>query len=131
MAQERDVKTTACRRIAELVERQREAMTELSDRLWELAETKFEEFESAGLLAERLKQQGFTVAFGTGGMPTAFTASYGSGWPVIAILGEYDALPGMSQTAGALSGNRLSPEAAGTAAAIICWARVRSPRRWP
>ncbi|MGG2992842.1 amidohydrolase [Paenibacillus macerans] len=113
MVQERGAKTAAWRRIAELVEQRREAMTELSDRLWELAETKFEEFESAGLLAERLKQQGFTVAFGTGGLPTAFTASYGSGWPVIAILGEYDALPGMSQTAGAAFREPLKPGGSG------------------
>ncbi|MCM3702398.1 amidohydrolase [Paenibacillus macerans] len=113
MAQERDVKTAAWKRIAELVERRREAMTELSDRLWELAETKFEEFESAGLLAERLEQQGFTVAFGIGGLPTAFMASYGSGWPVIAILGEYDALPGMSQTAGAVIREPLKPGGSG------------------
>lgn len=88
-------------------------MTELSDRLWELAETKFEEFESAGLLAERLEQEGFTVAFGTGGLPTAFTASYGSGRPVIAILGEYDALPGMSQIAGAAFREPLKPGGSG------------------
>ncbi|MGZ7442832.1 amidohydrolase [Paenibacillus sp. TH7-28] len=113
MAQERDVKTAAWKRIAELVERRREAMTELSDRLWELAETKFEEFESAGLLAERLEQQGFTVAFGIGGLPTAFMASYGCGWPVIAILGEYDALPGMSQTAGAVIREPLKPGGSG------------------
>ncbi|MEC0141358.1 amidohydrolase [Paenibacillus macerans] len=113
MVQERGAKTAAWKRIAELVERRREAMTELSDRLWELAETKFEEFESAGLLAERLEQEGFTVAFGTGGLPTAFTASYGSGRPVIAILGEYDALPGMSQIAGAAFREPLKPGGSG------------------
>lgn len=78
------------------------SLSALSDRIWELAETKFEEFASAELLACRLEQEGFAVERGTGGLPTAFMASYanGSGGPVIAFLGEYDALPGLSQQGG-------------------------------
>lgn len=80
------------------------SMAELSDRIWGLAETKFEEFASAELLASRLEQEGFRVERGIGGLPTAFVASFShhaEEGPVIALLGEYDALPGLSQQAGA------------------------------
>jgi aminobenzoyl-glutamate utilization protein B len=88
--------------ISELVDKMRPSMTDLSDRIWELAETRFEEFVSAELLAERLEQEGFTVERGIGGLPTAFMASYSQGkdGPVLALLGEYDALPGLSQKDG-------------------------------
>lgn len=80
-------------------------MTALSDRIWELAETKFEEFASAELLASMLEREEFTVERGSGGLPTAFMASYtqGTGGPIIAFLGEYDALPGLSQQEGLAS----------------------------
>lgn len=88
--------------ISGIVDRMRSSMTALSDRIWELAETKFEEFESAELLVSLLEQNGFAVDRGIGGLPTAFLASYtsGTGVPVIAFLGEYDALPGLSQQEG-------------------------------
>lgn len=88
--------------IDRLADELKPAMSALSDSIWELAETKFEEFASAGLLASRLEQEGFAVERGVAGLPTAFVASYavGSGGPVIAFLGEYDALPGLSQQGG-------------------------------
>jgi aminobenzoyl-glutamate utilization protein B len=55
------------------------------------------EFKSSALLAEELERNGFKVERGVAGMPTAFIASWGSSKPVIGILGEYDALPGLSQ----------------------------------
>jgi aminobenzoyl-glutamate utilization protein B len=61
--------------------------------LWGLAETALQEKESANLLRERLRQEGFNVTSGQGGMPTAFVAEFGAGRPVIGILAEYDALP--------------------------------------
>jgi len=79
------------------VERQRAEMTRMSDAIWQYAETALRETRSAKLLADYAEQQGFKVERGAAGMPTAFTASYGAGRPVIAILGEYDALPGISQ----------------------------------
>lgn len=93
---------TEWRRIAVIVDGLGSSVTELSDRIWELAETKFEEFASAKLLADQLEQAGFAVERGIGGLPTAFMASYGCGpgGPVIALLGEYDALPGLSQQDG-------------------------------
>jgi aminobenzoyl-glutamate utilization protein B len=72
-------------------------LIEISDTIWDYAETALRETRSAALLAERAERHGFTVERGVAGMPTAFVASYGSGEPVIAVLGEYDALPGLSQ----------------------------------
>ncbi|MDX1547507.1 MAG: amidohydrolase [Rhodothermales bacterium] len=63
--------------------------------LWELSETAMKEVDSAALLADALEAAGFTVERGVAGMPTAFVASYGSGEPVIGVLAEYDALPGV------------------------------------
>jgi aminobenzoyl-glutamate utilization protein B len=65
--------------------------------IWEFAEVGLEERRSSALLVEKLKSAGFDVQTGVAGMPTAFVASFGSGKPVIAVLAEYDALPGMSQ----------------------------------
>lgn len=87
--------------IAASIDRLSPQLTALSDRIWELAETKFEEFGSARLLAGMLEEAGFDVSHGIGGLPTAFMASFGQGdGPVIALLGEYDALPGLSQRDG-------------------------------
>ena len=69
----------------------------LSDKIWEAAETAFEETKSAELLAFYAEQNGFNVERGVAEIPTAFVATYGSGKPVISILGEFDALPGISQ----------------------------------
>ncbi len=81
------------------VERNRAVYEALSDRVWEYAETGFQERESASSLAAALESEGFTVDRGIAGMETAFVGSYGSGNPVVALLGEYDALPGLSQVA--------------------------------
>jgi len=70
---------------------------EVSDRIWEFAELGLQEFKSSSLLAEELKKAGFKIEMGVAGMPTAFLATYGSGRPVIGVMGEYDALPGLSQ----------------------------------
>lgn len=67
--------------------------------IWHLAEMGYQEEQSAALLQSKLEQEGFRIEKGVAGIPTAFIAEYGSGSPVIAILGEYDALPGLSQEA--------------------------------
>ena len=69
----------------------------ISDSIWSFAELGMQEFKSSRLLADTLEEAGFTVEMGAAGMPTCFVASYGSGKPVIGILGEYDALPMISQ----------------------------------
>ncbi|MEM8999581.1 MAG: amidohydrolase [Bacteroidota bacterium] len=81
------------------IERHEEALIKISDSIWALAETAFDEHESARILADYAAQNGFTVDRGVAEMPTAFVATYGSGKPVISVLGEFDALPGISQKA--------------------------------
>ncbi len=71
--------------------------TKIADKIWDLAEIGYQETRSSSLLMEQLKNAGFKITDKIGGLPTAFMAEYGSGQPVIAILGEYDALPGMQQ----------------------------------
>ncbi len=67
--------------------------------LWEWAEVGYQEQKSSGLLKSELKANGFTITPGVAEIPTAFVAEYGTGGPVIAILAEYDALPGINQDA--------------------------------
>lgn len=67
--------------------------------IWGFAEVGYKEVKSSQLLQETLKNNGFNIQSGVAEIPTAFVASYGSGKPVIAILAEYDALPGLSQQA--------------------------------
>lgn len=74
-------------------------LIKISDEIWKLAETAFEENQSSKLLADYAEEHGFKVERGVAGIPTAFVATYGSGAPVISILGEFDALPGISQKA--------------------------------
>lgn len=72
---------------------------DISRRIWEFAEVGYKETKSSALLASELEAAGFHIERGVAEMPTAFTASFGQGKPVIAILGEFDALPGLSQDA--------------------------------
>jgi aminobenzoyl-glutamate utilization protein B len=81
------------------VDRHREELINLSNQIWAFAETALRETRSAKTLADYAEKQGFKVERGVAGLPTAFTAVYGTGRPVIGILGEYDALPGISQKA--------------------------------
>lgn len=67
--------------------------------IWGFAEVGYQEVKSSALLQQELQGAGFTLDVGVAGAPTAFVASYGSGKPVIAIIGEFDALPGLSQDA--------------------------------
>ncbi|HPE47472.1 MAG TPA: amidohydrolase [Hyphomonas sp.] len=72
---------------------------ELASKIWNWAEVGYQEEKSSALLQETLKEEGFTVEADVAGIPTAFVASYGTGGPVIAILAEFDALPGINQAA--------------------------------
>ncbi|HEU4522544.1 MAG TPA: amidohydrolase, partial [Thermoanaerobaculia bacterium] len=98
----------AAPRVANLAEKQQAVKTvdshraeliALSYEIWRHAETALKETRSSEALAEFAEKQGFRVTRGLAGMPTAFLAEYGSGSPVIGIMGEYDALPGISQKA--------------------------------
>ncbi len=81
------------------IERHKTEIIALSDQVWGFAETALLEIRSSKALADYAEQQGFAVERGVAGMPTAFMASYGEGRPIIGVLGEYDALPGLSQKA--------------------------------
>ncbi|MEQ8362848.1 MAG: amidohydrolase [Cyclobacteriaceae bacterium] len=73
--------------------------SEIAKEIWDYAELGFLEEKSTAVLQNLLEQEGFKIDKGVAGMPTAFVATYGSGKPVIGILAEYDALPGLSQKA--------------------------------
>jgi aminobenzoyl-glutamate utilization protein B len=81
------------------IEKQKTDLIKMSDQIWGFAETALKEFKSSKVLADYAEKQGFKVTRGVAGMPTAFTAEYGQGRPLIGVLGEYDALPGISQKA--------------------------------
>jgi aminobenzoyl-glutamate utilization protein B len=71
----------------------------VAKQIWDFAEVGYQEEKSSALLQDELKAAGFDVRAGVAGIPTAFVATYGSGRPVVAIIGEFDALPGLSQAA--------------------------------
>lgn len=89
-------------RFLQHIEKRAKMLIELSDAIWDLAEVGLHENQSAELLASYLDTEGFQVTRGVSGMPSAFVAEFGRGKPVIALLGEYDALPGLSQKAGVI-----------------------------
>ena len=82
------------------VEDKANLLTDLSDRIWEYAELSMMEHRSTAAYLEILRNEGFNVRDNLCGMETAFSASYGEGRPVIGLLGEYDALSGLSQVPG-------------------------------
>lgn len=85
----------------------------LAGEIWSFAETALAERRSAEAIVDLLEKEGFKVERGVAGMPTAFVASAGSGAPVVAVLAEYDALPGLSQKAGEAKKNPQSEGAPG------------------
>ena len=83
--------------LKQLVDQNAANWKKVSRQIWEYAELGYHETKSSALLQEQLQAAGFHVQAGVADEPTAFVASYGTGKPVIAILGEFDALPGLSQ----------------------------------
>ncbi|MBY9014894.1 MAG: amidohydrolase [Candidatus Lokiarchaeota archaeon] len=81
------------------VKANRDLLIDVSDQIWEFAELGLEEIKSSKILIKTLNEAGFSVSSNVADMPTAFYADYGKGKPVIGILGEYDALPGLNQKA--------------------------------
>jgi len=94
------------------IDKQAGELTDIANRIWEYAEIALREQRSAAALADHAEKQGFRVERGVAGMPTAFIATYGSGRPVIGVMGEYDALPGISQKASPVK-ESLQPGAGG------------------
>jgi aminobenzoyl-glutamate utilization protein B len=91
--------TASKKSVIQSVEAHQAELIAISDSIWAMAETAFQETGSSKLLADYAEANGFRVERGVAGIPTAFMATYGSGQPVISVLGEFDALPGISQKA--------------------------------
>ena len=87
-------------RFLSVIDEKRDLLDQTADFLWDHPETAFTEFASAARLCGVLRSEGFTVTEGLAGISTAFSGSFGSGRPVIGILGEFDALSGLSQVSG-------------------------------
>ena len=81
------------------IEQNSQRLVAVSDRIWEFAEVGLQEFRSSALLADELGKAGFKVQRSVAGIPTAFVATFGEGSPIVGVMGEYDALPGLSQRA--------------------------------
>ena len=99
--------------ICKLVDDKAALFTQVSDKVWSTPELGFKEFQSLAALIEVLKQEGFAVETGLAGIPTAFSGTFGSGKPVIGILGEFDALPSLSQEASCSSKKEVVKDAPG------------------
>jgi aminobenzoyl-glutamate utilization protein B len=83
--------------IVQGIEARRSSYADVAKQIWAFAEVGYQEVRSSALLQQQLKAAGFSVKAGVADIPTAFVASFGSGKPVVGILGEFDALPGLSQ----------------------------------
>src|SRR5918992_779108 len=95
VAASQDVKSE----LASSIDAKRASYTAISDQIWSFAELGYQEHKSSPPLQRELADAGFGVQAGVAGIPTAFVATYGSGKPVIGVLAEFDALPGLSQGA--------------------------------
>ena len=85
--------------LANSIESKAKDYTHISDEIWGFAEPRFQEYKSSAIQQDNMKRQGFSVKANLAGEETAFIAEYGSGAPVIAFLGEFDSLSGLSQEA--------------------------------
>ncbi len=106
------------------LEKNKEAYGVIAQQIWDYAEMGYLEEQSTALLQKTLSDEGFSIENGVAGIPTAFIAEYGSGAPVVALLGEFDALPGLSQervpekkSAGKAAGHACGHHLFGTASA--------------
>lgn len=113
--------------VDDIIESRRDDFCAIADDIWDHPETRFEEFWSAARLADALEAEGFQLSRHAGGIPNAFIASFGEGKPVIALLGEFDALAGLSQQAHSAEPTYATPGKMATAVGIIYLAPQRSP----
>ena len=104
---------TEKQRALDSIEQQHLNLESLSDAIWDHPEVGYHESFAADALCSFLEENGFQVERGLAGIPTAFCGSYGSGAPVIGLLGEFDALPGMSQKAGCFEKSAVSDDQPG------------------
>ena len=114
-------------RITEWVEQKKESAIALARAVWGFAEPNWRETQSAAAISAALEAEGFALERRPCGMETAFVATWGGEGPVIAFLGEYDALPALSQQAGRAE---KAPLCEGAPAGTTCWARAALPQPW-
>src|SRR3954468_1897642 len=95
------------------IDARREHYAGVAKQIWAFAEVGFQEQKSSALLQQELRAAGFQVRAGVAEIPTAFVATYGSGKPVVAIIGEFDALPGLSQEAQSAARHAIEENAPG------------------
>ncbi len=88
--------------VIDYLNRHADEYAEVAHQIWDFAELGYLETQSSALLQSRLSKAGFEVTAGVAGIPTSFVATFGEGEPVIGILAEFDALPGISQDASAV-----------------------------
>ncbi|MCD6286003.1 MAG: amidohydrolase, partial [Anaerolineae bacterium] len=92
--------TTESKQVAlRWIDEHQDLIVDAHQKAWDFAEVGLQEMQTSKLLADILEENGFTVERGVAGMPSAFVATYGSGGPVIGMMAELDALPGLSQEA--------------------------------
>jgi aminobenzoyl-glutamate utilization protein B len=98
-AQDRSRPSVDANSLLQSIDAKRSTYADIAKQIWAFAEVGYQETKSSALLQEQLRAAGFSVRAGVADIPTAFVAAFGSGKPVIAIIGEFDALPGLSQDA--------------------------------
>ncbi len=103
----------AKKKAAEYIDQNAKTFCDVSDYIWENPELSLQEFKATARYCEELRKGGFTVAEGLCGIKTAFCGSWGSGHPIIGILGEFDALSGLSQVKGATHQEFIVPHGTG------------------
>ena len=84
--------------IEQSIQDHKKTFSKVALKIWSHAEMGYQEFKSSSLLADELEKEGFKITKGVAGIPTAFIAEYGLSGPIIGILGEFDALPGLAQS---------------------------------
>ena len=112
-----------------LIDKRSQAYTDISDAIWGFAEPRFQERESSRIQQEYLSSRGFSVRADLAGEETAFIAEYGSGKPVIAFLGEFDALPNLSQKANLTRKEVIKEDACGHGCGALPHRRKRKRSR--
>lgn len=108
----------------------KESAIALARAVWGFAEPNWRETQSAAAISAALEAEGFALERRPCGMETAFVATWGGEGPVIAFLGEYDALPALSQQAGRAEKRRFARARQAMAAGTTCWARAALPQPW-
>ena len=84
--------------VEQIILKHKDRFSDVALKIWDHAEMGYQEIKSSNLLATELEKEGFKITRNVAGIPTAFIAEYGSNGPIIGILGEFDALPGLAQS---------------------------------